>query len=415
MSLKQTQLQQDQLRHKPPIEREEITTRQTQVATVSEQAIAIHQEMEKLREKRELDREALLEKETKKQFILDVALEAPTQSLVYSDRLRVAAGALEAGVGLPDVLRTAFATAPFRERRLWQSIALRVEGGEQLSVAMKANVGHIPSIMIPLVEHHERYGTISQALRQLSDAFSKRQELERVYEYNPMLTSAIGSAQIKGALTVPKRGGTRLNRAGIIGNLQLSTSWQMTFATLWECGVAPAIALEASALTLSHRVMQKQLLEAADKIRMGSTLSAALEQNQLVSTITIETLRTAEISGDFGPLLEGLSKRMTDDANALGWQLLVWICIMLALIVGAIEVAALGALLGGTLTMLLWGTVFVLGMGYCFFKLFYLLTANDIINHNKQWKRWGKRSIGTTEDSPNRRAISTIKSQRKRD
>ncbi len=286
----------------------------------------------------------------------------------HADVFETFSYALASGMAMGDALRQSAQNSNSELQYVFADIAARVENGATLTDALKANQDQLPDIVVPIFEHGLIYGTAENAARQTAKALQKLATNQTKFEYtalNPgfMLPLVLGAIMIIGMVIIffvcanplipytlfctamlglsvlswkfrHKLAGRRtknvplskmkLTGAGFgyarrqIGGAQ----WSRTFEALWNCGVPISSALEAAGRSTRNAHYEQILSQAAQSARNGVSLGDSLAQVGLLKGEMINTVRTGEMTGELGSMLEQCANVLEDDARERAAQMI---------------------------------------------------------------------------------------------
>mgnify|MGYP002713101133 CR=1 FL=1 len=174
-------------------------------------------------------------------------------------------------------------------------------------VALSVVVGLLVYVVPQIVEVFENTGQALPLLTRIMIGTS-----EFLQSYVLLLLIAIGLAWfgIHRYLQAPanrKRYHRRLLTLPVIGRLVrgLNTArFSRTFSILTSSGVPVLEALRLSAPVVSNLPMQEAIVEAAGRVREGSSIHGALERSKLFPPMTLHLIASGETSGNLEDMLE---------------------------------------------------------------------------------------------------------------
>jgi len=314
--------------------------------------------------------------------------------------LRQMAALLNAGLPLDEVLALSADPAGARRAgRALATIRARVLEGHALSDAMVEHPGLFPLMYQRSVAAGEQAGQLDQVMHRLADHAEQQLALARgliVALVYPLLLALISLAVVWGllAFVVPRvvgvfeharqqlpwitrsllelsrllseQGGwlllaltllaaalaaalrteslraridRRLLGLPLIGRLlrsRASALFSRTLAILVSSAVPAVDALRAAAEVSSNRKVRADLMAAADRVREGASISAALEPLEWLPSLTLRLIRGGEHAGELGDMLEHAAALQEADLADAGQVLLAVLQPLLILLVGLV-------------------------------------------------------------------------------
>jgi general secretion pathway protein F len=314
--------------------------------------------------------------------------------------LRQMAALLGAGLPLDEVLSLAADPAGARRAgRSLAAIRARVLEGQALSDAMAEHPGLFPLMYQRSIAAGEQAGQLDRVVRRLADHAEQQLALARglmVALVYPLLLALISLAVVWGllAFVVPRvvgvfeharqelpwitrsllevsrilgeQGGwlllglgllvalgalawrseplrARIDRSllglPLIGRLlraRAAALFARTLAILVSSAVPAVDALRAAAEVSANRKVRGDLLAAADRVREGASISAALEPLEWLPSLTLRLIRGGERAGELGDMLEHAAALQEADLADAGQVLLAVLQPLLILVVGMV-------------------------------------------------------------------------------
>jgi len=346
--------------------------------------------------------------------VLRVSRPGHDRHLVFCDQLQTL---LAAGISVPESLAALAAseTEPQFRQVIGQLLAV-VATGQSLSLALAAQPAHFPAILQSMLRAAERTGNLAEALerygnyrRQLGEL---RDKLWAAATYPLLLLGAGGAVILFLMLYVVPRfavvyrdvlgplpwaarlllawgefaGGRAALLLGALALIPLAV-WLIWRRSAWRLALLRALAglpgvgsllheiqlshyfhslglllaaglPLARCLDLSRDILAENLRPAAGavaaSVREGRRLSAALEENALVTPVALRLIQAGERSGQLGELL--------GKAAAFHDRRVLHASEMLARFAGPLLMAAMGLLIGG-IVVLLYMPIFQLAEG----------------------------------------------------
>jgi len=131
----------------------------------------------------------------------------------------------------------------------------------------------------------------------------------------------------------------RLLGLPLIGRLlrsRASALFARTLAILVSSAVPAVDALRAAAEVSANRKVRADLMAAADRVREGASISAALEPLEWLPSLTLRLIRGGERAGELGDMLEHAAALQEADLADAGQVLLAVLQPLLILLVGLV-------------------------------------------------------------------------------
>jgi type IV pilus assembly protein PilC len=116
-----------------------------------------------------------------------------------------------------------------------------------------------------------------------------------------------------------------------------------TLSTLLAGGTPLVSALTTSSQAIDSRLIATSVEKAADRVREGETLHAALAQTRLVPDLAIEMIEVGEASGALAAMLTSVAEFYEEEVNTRLQRTLIWvspaILVVMAVVIGSLLIA----------------------------------------------------------------------------
>lgn len=116
-----------------------------------------------------------------------------------------------------------------------------------------------------------------------------------------------------------------------------------TLSTLLAGGTPLVSALTTSSQAIDSRLIATSVEKAADRVREGETLHAALAETRLVPDLAIEMIEVGEASGALAAMLTSVAEFYEEEVNTRLQRTLIWvspaILVVMAVVIGSLLIA----------------------------------------------------------------------------
>jgi type IV pilus assembly protein PilC len=116
-----------------------------------------------------------------------------------------------------------------------------------------------------------------------------------------------------------------------------------TLSTLLAGGTPLVSALTTSSQAIDSRLIATSVEKAADRVREGETLHAALAETRLVPDLAIEMIEVGEASGALAAMLTSVAEFYEEEVNTRLQRTLIWvspaILVVMAFVIGSLLIA----------------------------------------------------------------------------